>query len=126
MLKPEQYDEFAQDLDVLAEPLRAIFPAIAFMTLNLPQFGPPGIVVSARRTAEAEYPFPISILIRWREEAIKEYLEADAGERQDMRDEFGGSVPEIVANIEAGHGGLDWHGRSQASARGIIVDLDQF
>lgn len=127
MLKPEQYEQFAGDLDALAEPLRALFPAIAFMTLNLPQqLGRPGIIVSARRTAEAMYPFPISILIHWSDGAVKEYVEADPEDREGMRDSFSGNAPEIVANIQASNGGVDWEGRSQASARGIVVELDQF
>lgn len=126
MPTPEQYDEFAGDLDALAEPLRAIFPAIAFMTLNLPEFGRPGIVASARRTAQARFPFPISMPIRWRDGAIEEYLEADVREREGLRADFGGNLPAILANIEHGHGGVDWVGRSQASARGVVVDLEEF
>ncbi len=122
MLRPEQYDEFAENLDALAEPLRAIFPEITFTTLNLSELGRPGIVASARRTARARYQFPISILIRWRDEAIEEYMDADAGEREDLRADFGGNLPVIAANIEQSHGGVDWIGRSQASARGIVVD----
>ena len=126
MLNPEQYDEFAAELDALAEPLRAVLPAIAFMTLNVPDFGRPGIVASARRPEPARYPFPISILIRWRDAAIEEYLEADATERVEMRASFGGNLPQILRNIERGHGGVDFDSRSQASARGIVVDLDEF
>ena len=85
MLSQEQYDEFAGDLDALADPLRAVLPATAFMTFNVPELGRPGIMVSARRIEAARYPFPISILIRWRDAAIQEYLEADAAERGPAR-----------------------------------------
>ena len=126
MLNAEQYDEFAGDLDALAEPFRAIFPAIAFMTLNVPELGRPGIVASARRTEAARYPFPISILIRWSDAAIEEYLEVAPAEREDLRASFSARVPDILRNVERDYGGVDWQGRSQASARGIVVELDEF
>jgi hypothetical protein len=127
MLKPEQYEEFSSDLDALAEPLRALFPEISFTTLSLQQqLGVPGIVVSAPRPTEAMYPFPISIEIRWTDEAIKQYVAADLEDREGMRDSFSGNAPGVVARIAASHGGVDWEGRSQASAHGFVVDLDQF
>lgn len=127
MLKPELYEQFAGDLDALAEPLRALFPAISFSTLDLQrQLGVPGIVVSAPRPADAMYPFPISIVIRWTDEAIKQYVSADLEDREGMRDRFNGNAPGVVANIAASHGGVDWEGRSQASAHGFAWELDQF
>jgi hypothetical protein len=126
MLTQEQYDEFARDLDALAEPVADIFPEITALPWNMPDCGRPGIVLSARLPVMAKYPYPISILIRWRDAAVKEYLEADAGARKDLQATFQGHLPAILRNIEQGYGGVDWHGRSQASSRGIVVELDEF
>ena len=127
MLTQEQYDEFARDLDALVEPLADIFPEIARRTLNAPELGRPSILLSGRRDDEgAAYQFPLSILIRWTDASMAEYLEADAGEREDLRANFGGHLPVILRNIEQDYGGVDWKGRSQASARCIVVGLDEF
>ena len=85
----------------------------------------PGIFISARRPEGAKYPNPISLLMRWTDAATQEYLEGDDHERADLRESFGGHLPAILKNIE-GANAIDWPGRSQASARGIVIELDEF
>jgi hypothetical protein len=121
-----EYQIFAGELDALADPLRALFPGVAMSALFLPGWGRPGILVHGRRVHDAPYPFPLSILLRWSDQAIEEYVAGGAAERKVMRDSFAGSLPTILKQIQNGHGGVDWAGRSQASAKGIIVPLEEF
>jgi len=121
-----QYHEFANEMEALADPLRVSLPAITVQPRTVREFGRPGIVLSGQRAIMARLPFPLFILIRWSDAAIEEYLGADADARAQMRASFGGNLPVILRNIDRGHGGVDWEGKSQASAHGLVVDLDEF
>jgi hypothetical protein len=125
MLAQGQYDEFAAEMNVLAAPLRDALPRMALTTYNVGGHGRPGIFIFGSRTAAARYPFPVSILIRWRDPAILDYLESDATGREVLRRGFEGRVMEILGDLEA-KCLIDWQGHSQDSEHGLVVELEGF
>jgi hypothetical protein len=125
VLPQGQYDEFATEVHLLAAPLREALPRMALTTYNVGGHGRPGIFIFGSRTAAARYPYPVSILIRWRDPAIGDYLESDACGREALRKSLEGRVQEILSDLEAKYL-IDWQGSSQDAAQGLVVDLEAF
>ena len=125
LLTKAEYNEFAGELDLLAEPLRAALPGIAFVPYHVPGQGRPGIFASAERGSAAKYSYPLSILIRWSSSAIGKYVAEDDEKRAELRNTFSDHVPQVLDFIEKTHR-VDWQGRSQGPRRGIAVNLDDF
>ena len=94
-------------------------------TYNVGGHGRPGIFIFGSRTAAARYPFPVSILIRWRDPAIVDYLESDAGAREGLRRDFEAKVKEILNDLETRFL-IDWQGSSQDAEHGLVVELEGF
>ena len=125
MLAQGQYDEFATEVNRLVAPLRAALPQMVLTTYNVGGRGRPGIFIFGSRTHAAKYRFPLSILVRWRDPAILDYLESDAGGREVLLRSFAERVHEVLRDLETERA-VDWHGGSQDSAQGIVVDLEKF
>jgi hypothetical protein len=125
VLAQGQYDEFATEVYLLAAPLRAALPQMAFTTYNVGGRGRPGIFIFGARTAGARYRFPLSVLIRWRDPAILDYLESDPAGREALRKTFAARVQEILGKLEAQYA-IDWQCGSQDSGQGLVVDFEEF
>lgn len=125
MLAQGQYDEFASEVYRLASPLRAALPQMALTTYNVGGHGRPGIFIFGARTHAARYRFPLSILIRWRDPAILDYLESDAGGREALQKNFARKVHEVLRSLKDQYS-IDWDGGSQDSAQGLVVELEEF
>jgi hypothetical protein len=125
MLAQGQYDEFAGEVGRLTAPLRAALPRMALTTYNKGGRGRPGIFIFGSRTAAARYRFPLSILIRWRDPAILDYLESDADAREALIQNLAQNVQEFLRDLESQYA-IDWEGGSQDSGEGLVVDLEKF
>jgi hypothetical protein len=125
VLAQGQYDEFASEVYRLATPLRAALPQMALTTYNVGGHGRPGIFIFGARTHAARFRFPLSILIRWRDPAILDYLESDASGREVLRKSFAQRVQEVLRKLQDQYA-IDWEGGSQDSAQGLVVELEEF
>ena len=125
MLAQGQYDEFATEVYLLAASLREALPQMVLTTYNEGGRGRPGIFILGSRGTAAKYRFPISILIRWRDPAILDYLESEAAGRETLRESFARRIHQILANLEAQYP-IDWQGGSQDLEQGLVIDLEEF
>ena len=125
MLAQGQYDEFAKQLDQLIVPLRAAAPQIVFRPYHVQGHGRPGVFAFGARTSRAKYQFQLSILIRWRDPAILNVLEADEIEREMAKASVASNVQGILRDIETRYR-VDWSGGSQDSPQALTIDLDEF
>ena len=125
MLAQGQYDEFAIEVYRIAAPLREALPQMVLTTYNEGGRGRPGIFILGSRGSAAKYRFPISILIRWRDPAILDYLESEAGGRETLRQNFSRRIHQILADLEWQYP-IDWQGGSQDLDQGLVVDLEEF
>jgi len=125
VLAQGQYDEFAKQLDQLIVPLRAAAPHVVFRPYHVEGHGRPGVFAFGARTSLAKYPFQLSILIRWRDSAILNVLEADEVEREMAKAAVASNVQAILRDIETRYR-VDWRGGSQDSPQALTIDLEKF
>ena len=125
VLAQGQYDEFAKQLDQLIVPLRAAAPQVVFRPYHVQGHGRPGVFAFGARTSLAKYQFQLSILIRWRDSAILNVLEADDAERETAKANFASNVQGILSDLETRYR-VDWSGGSQDSPQALTIELEEF
>jgi hypothetical protein len=124
MLGQGQYDEFGKQLDLLIESLVAAAPQVVFRKYNVHGQGRPGIFAFGARTSTARYQFQLSILIRWSNSAILDFLEATEPERETTNRRFAAKAKEILSEIETRYR-VDWGGGSQDSSQALTIELEE-
>ena len=126
MLGQGQYDEFARHLDLLIEPLHAAAPHVLFKPYSPPLGrGRPGLFAFGARAAAAKYQFHLSVLLRWRDSVILDFLEADETERETAKANFASKIQGILDDIEVRYR-VDWSGGSQESPQALAIELEEF
>jgi hypothetical protein len=124
MLGQGQYNEFTRHLHLLIEPFLAAAPHVVFRPYNGLGQGRPGILALGARTSSARYQFRLSILIRWRDSSILNFLEANDFERKLIKAKFVAGANQLLNEIEIRYR-VDWRGGSQDSPQALTIDLEE-
>jgi len=124
VLAQGQYDEFAKQLDQLIGPLCAAAPQVVFKLYNGLGQGRPGIFAFGARTLNARYQFQLSILMRWRDSTILDFVEANEAERRAVNARFAAKARELLNEIETRYR-VDWRSGSQDSPQALTIELDE-
>jgi len=67
----------------------------------------------------------LSVLLRWRDSVILDFLEADEAERETAKANFASKVQGILNDVEARYR-VDWSGGSQDSPQALAIELEEF